>query len=140
MLKMRYNVNTELSEYCDRLTGEGIFYIFTKVGSEVTKKADSEGAKKALEKAGTHALEAGMKRLGEEAGKYAGEKLFQKKAPTLKPHGDIIMEELTKYQERNADFEARLSRLIAGAGKKYNIIYRMFRSPEYCDRYEDIPI
>ena len=34
-------------------------------------------------------------------------------------------------------FEARLSRLIAGAGKKYNIIsYSIFRSPEYCDRYE----
>ena len=80
-----------------------------------------------------------MKRLGDEAGKYAGEKLFQKKAPTPKPHGDIIMKELTKYQEKNADFEARLSRLIAKAGEKY-IIYRMFRSPEHCDRYEDIPI
>ena len=44
-----------------------------------------------------------------------------------------------KDQEKNADFEARLNRLFAGAGKKY-IIYRMFRSPEYCDRYEDIPI
>ena len=43
-------------EYCDRLTGEGIFDIFTKVGSEVAKKAASEGAKKALEKAGTQAL------------------------------------------------------------------------------------
>ena len=63
-----------------------------------------------------------MKRLGDEAGKYTGEKLFQKKAPTLKHHGDIIMKELTKDQEKNVDFEARLSRLIAGAGKKYNII------------------
>ena len=64
-----------------------------------------------------------MKILRNEAGKYAGEKLFQKKAPTPKPHGDIIMKELTKYQEKNADFEARLKRLIAGAGKKqYNII------------------
>ena len=62
-----------------------------------------------------------MKRLGDEAWKYAGEKLFQKKAPTPKPHGDIIMKELTKDQEKNADFEERLSRLIAGAGK-YNII------------------
>ena len=26
-MKMRYNVNTELFEYCDRLTCEGIFYI-----------------------------------------------------------------------------------------------------------------
>ena len=60
-----------------------------------------------------------MKRLGDEAGKYAVEKLFQKIAPTPKPHGDIIMKELTKDQEKNADFEARLSRLIAGAGKKY---------------------
>ena len=34
MMKMRYNVNTGLYEYCDRLTGEGIFDIFTKVGSE----------------------------------------------------------------------------------------------------------
>ena len=92
--------------------------IFTKVGSEVAKKAASEDAKKALEKAGTQALEAGMKRLGDEAGKYAGEKLFQKKAPTPKPHGDIIMKELTKDQEKNADFEARLRRLIAGAGRK----------------------
>ena len=50
MMKMRYNVNTGLYEYCDRLTGEGIFDIFTKVGSEVAKKAASEGAKKALEK------------------------------------------------------------------------------------------
>ena len=58
------------------------FYIFTKVDSEVAKKAASEGANKASEKAGTQALEAGMKRLGDEAGKYAGEKLFQKKAPT----------------------------------------------------------
>ena len=84
-----------------------------------------------------------MKRLGDEVGKYVDEKLFQKKAPTPKPHGDIIMKELTKDQEKNADFEARLSRLIARAGKKiymYNIIYRMFRSPEYYDRYEDIPI
>ena len=64
-----------------------------------------------------------MERLGDEAGKYAGEKLFQKKAPTPKPHGDIIMKELTKDQEKNADFEARLSRLIPGAGKKNNIIY-----------------
>ena len=95
--------------------------IFTKVGSEVAKKAASEGAKKALEKAGTQALEAGMKRLGDEAGKYVDEKIFQKKAPTPKPDGDIIMKELTKDQEKNADFEARLSRLIAGAGKKYNI-------------------
>ena len=30
MMKMRYNVNTGLYEYCDRLTGEGIFdrYIY----------------------------------------------------------------------------------------------------------------
>ena len=63
-----------------------------------------------------------MKRLGDEARKYAGGKRF---APTLKPHVDIIMKELTKDQEKNADFEARLSRLIAGAGKKiikYSII------------------
>ena len=108
MMKMRYNENTGLYEYCDRLTGEGIFDIFTKVGSE--------GAKKALEKAGTQTLEAGMKRL-DETGKYAGEKLFQKKAPTPKSQGDTIMKELTKDQEKNDDFEARLSRLIAGAGK-----------------------
>ena len=86
------------------------------------KKASSEGAKKALEKVGTQTLEAGMKRLGDEAGKYAGEKIFIKKAPTPKPHGDIIIKELTKDQEKNANFEARLSRLIAGAGKN-NIIY-----------------
>ena len=79
MMKIRYNVNTGLYEYCDRLTGEGIFDIFTKVGSEVAKKAASEGAKKALETAGTQALEARMKRLGDEVGKYAGEKLFQRK-------------------------------------------------------------
>ena len=53
MMKMRYNENTGLYEYCDRLTGEGILDIFTKVGSEVAKKAASEGAKKALEKGGT---------------------------------------------------------------------------------------
>ena len=100
------------------MTGEGIFDIFKKVGSEVAKKADSEDATKPLEKAGTQALEAGMKRLGDEAGKYAGEKLFQKKAPTPKPHGDIIMKELTQDQEKNADFEARLSRITAGTGKK----------------------
>ena len=47
------------------------------------------------------------------------------------------MKELTKDQEKTADFEVRLSRLIAGAGK---YIYRMFRSPEYCNRYEYIPI
>ena len=102
--------------------GEGIFYIFTKEGSGVAKKAASEGAKKALEKAGTQALEAGMKRLGDEAGKHAGEKLFQKKTPTPKPHGDIIMKGLTKDQEKNADFEARLFGLIAGAGKNNIII------------------
>ena len=45
-MKMRYNENTGLYEYCDRLTGEGIFDIFTKVGSEVAKKAASEGATK----------------------------------------------------------------------------------------------
>ena len=61
MMKMRYNVDRGLYEYCDRLTDEGIFDIFTKVVSEVAKKAASEGAKKALEKAGTQALEAGMK-------------------------------------------------------------------------------
>ena len=82
------------------------------------QKVGSERAKKALERAGTHALEAGMKRLGDEAGKYAGEKLYQKKAPTPKPHGDIIMKELTKDQEKNAEFEERLSRLIAEAEKK----------------------
>ena len=59
-----------------------------------------------------------MKRLGDEAGKYAGKKLFQKKAPTQKPHGNIIMKELKKDQEKNADIEARLSGLIAGAGEK----------------------
>ena len=118
-MKMRYNENTGLYEHCDRLTGEGIFDIFTKkVASEVSKKAASDGTKKALEKLGTQALEAGIKRLGDEAGKYSGEKLFQKKAPIPKPHGDIIMKELTKDQEKNADFEARLSRLITGAGKK----------------------
>ena len=106
---MRYNVNTGLYEYCDRLTGEGIFDIFTKVDFEVAKKAGSEDAKKALEKAEAQALEAGMKRLGDETGKYAGEKLFQKKAPTPKPHGDIIMKEFTKDQKKNADFEARLN-------------------------------
>ena len=31
-----------------------IYNVFTKVGSEVAKKAASEGAKKALEKAGIH--------------------------------------------------------------------------------------
>ena len=82
MMKKRYNVNTGLYDYCDRLIGEGIFDIFAKIGSEVVKKAASEGAEKALEKAGTQALEAGMKRLGDEAGKYADEKLFQKKAKT----------------------------------------------------------
>ena len=92
-MKIRYNVNTGLYEYYDRLTGEGISDIFTKVGSEVAKKAASEGAKRALEKAGTQALEAGMKRLGDEAGKYAGKKLFQNKALTPKPHGDVIMKE-----------------------------------------------
>ena len=118
MMKMKYNVNAGLYEYCYRLTSEGIFDIFTKVGSEVAKKAASEGAKKASEKAGTQALEAGMKRLGDEAGKYADEELFQKKASTAKPHGDIILKELTKDQEKNTDFEVRLSRLIAGVGKK----------------------
>ena len=63
-----------------------------------------------------------MKRLGDETAKYAGQKLFQKKAPTPKPHGDIIMKELTKDQENNADFKARLSTLIAGVGEKHNII------------------
>ena len=43
-------------------------------------------------------------------------------------------------KEKNADFEARLSRLIAGAGKNNIVLYRMFRSPKYCDRYEYIPI
>ena len=81
MMKMGYNENTGLYEYYDRLTGEGIFDIFTKVGSEVAKKAASKGTKKVLEKAGTQALEAGMKRLGDEAWKFAGEKLFQKKTP-----------------------------------------------------------
>ena len=119
MMIMRYYVNTGLYEYCDRLTGEGIFYIFTKVGSEVAKKAAFEGAKKALEKAGTQALEAGIKRLGDEAGKYAGEKLF---APTPKPHGDIIMKELTKDQEKNADFEARLSKTYSRSRETYNIV------------------
>ena len=79
MMKMRYNVNTGLYEYCDRLIGECIFDIFTKVGSEVAKKAASDGAKKALEKAETQAIEAGMKRLGDEAGKYAGENSFKRK-------------------------------------------------------------
>ena len=37
MMEMRYNVNTGLYEYRDRLTGEGICF-FTKVGSEVAKK------------------------------------------------------------------------------------------------------
>ena len=118
MMKMKYNEITGLYEYYDRLTGEGIFDIFTKVGSEVAKKAASEGAKKALEKEGKQALEAGMKSLGDEAGEYAGERLLQKKAPAPKPHGDIIMKELTKDQEKNGVFEARLRRLIAGAGKK----------------------
>ena len=76
MMKMRYNETTGLFEYCDRLKGKGIFYISTKVGPEVVKKAASEGAKKALEKAGTQPLESGIKRLGDEPGKYAGEKLF----------------------------------------------------------------
>ena len=62
-MKMRYNIKTGLYEYCDRLTGEGMFYTFKKVGSEDAKKVASEGAKKALEKAGTQALEAGMKKI-----------------------------------------------------------------------------
>ena len=41
MMKIRYNINTGLYEYCERLTGESIFDIFTKVGSEVAKKAAS---------------------------------------------------------------------------------------------------
>ena len=118
MMQMRYNVNTGLYEYCDRLTGEGIFDIFTKIGSEVVKKAASEGAKKALDKAGTQVFEAGLKRLGNGAGKYAGEKLFQKKAPTPKHECDIIMKQLAKDQEKNADFETRLYRLIVGAWTK----------------------
>ena len=40
----------------------------------------SEGAKKALEKAGTQALEAGIKILADEAGKYAGEKTISKES------------------------------------------------------------
>ena len=54
MMEMRYRVNTAFYEYCNRLTCEGIFDIFTKVGSEVAKKAASEGAKKALEKKQEH--------------------------------------------------------------------------------------
>ena len=50
-------------------------------------------------------------------GNMRAKKMFQKKATTPRPHGDIIMKESTKDQEKNADFEARLSRLIAGAGK-----------------------
>ena len=46
MMKTRYYVNTGLYEYCDRLTGEGIFDIFTKVGSEVAKKGASEVRRK----------------------------------------------------------------------------------------------
>ena len=53
MMKMRFNVNTGLYKYCERLKGKGIFDIFTKVGPEVAKKSASGGAKKALEKAGT---------------------------------------------------------------------------------------
>ena len=41
-----------------------------------------------------------MKGLGDEAGKHAGQKLFEKKAPTPKPHGDIIMKELRQTRER----------------------------------------
>ena len=41
MMKMRYNKNTRLYDYGDRLTGEGVFDIFTKVGSKVVKKASS---------------------------------------------------------------------------------------------------
>ena len=78
MMKMRYNENTGLYEYCDRLTGECIFDIFTKVGSEVAKKAASECAKKALEKAGTQALEAEMKRL-DEAGNMRAKTYFKRK-------------------------------------------------------------
>ena len=46
MMKMRYNETTGLYEYCDRLTGEGIFNIFTKISSEVAKKAASEVQRK----------------------------------------------------------------------------------------------
>ena len=79
MMKMRYNENTALYEYCDRLTGEGIFDIFTKVGSEVAKKAASEGVKKALEKARTQALETGMKRLEYEADNMRAKNYFKRK-------------------------------------------------------------
>ena len=83
MMKMRYNVNAGLYEYYDRLTGEGIFDIFTKVGSEVAKKAASEGGKKALEKAGTQALEAGMKRLGDGSWEICGRKTISKESTYL---------------------------------------------------------
>ena len=44
-----------------------------------------------------------MKRLGDEAGKYAGEKLFKKKESTPKPPGEIIMKELMKEDEARLD-------------------------------------
>ena len=38
MMKMRYNENTGLYEYYDRLTGEDIFDTFTKVGLKLRRK------------------------------------------------------------------------------------------------------
>ena len=52
MMKMRYNENTGLYEShdCNRLTGEGNFDIFTKVGSEVAKEAAKKKKKKKKKK------------------------------------------------------------------------------------------
>ena len=38
MMKMRYNVNTGLYEYCDRLTGEGIFIYLEKQVVKLQRK------------------------------------------------------------------------------------------------------
>ena len=45
-------------------------------------------------------------------------KNYLKKSTYSKTAWRHYNEELTKDQEKNADFEARLSRLITGAGKK----------------------
>ena len=121
--KKIYDKEKGIYVYIDRQTGSGIFDAIGRV----------------LKPMGKQALESGSKKLGDEVGKMAAEKIVSKVSKVSKPRGKMIMKELgvnkvdvnkpkvdvnkpkvdaNKPQE---DINLRINRLLSG-GKNIKII------------------
>ena len=105
--KKVYDKKRGIYVYVDRQTGSGIFDVVKSLGKKFISTA----------------AESGSKKLGDEVGKMAAEKIVSKvKSP---PRGNIIMKELNgkpkvgkpKVDKPKVDMNLRINKLLSGGRK-----------------------